>query len=99
MAVIVNITTAFQNRVKIKLRLDGILFLKVSRKETFTDRKVFYYHALKPFTTFIPKCSSRSSFPLKFFSEKEERPHLRAICLIFTEPITKAGSVNSQTHP
>lgn len=39
MAVIVNITTAFQNRVKIKLRLDGILFLKVSRKETFTNEK------------------------------------------------------------
>lgn len=66
MAVIVNITTAFQNRVKIKLRLDGILFLKVSRKETFTNRKVFYY-ALKSFTTFIPKCGSRCSFPLKFF--------------------------------
>ena len=75
MAVIVNIATAFQNRVKIKLRLDGILFLKVSRKETFTDRKVFYSHALKPFTTFIPKCGSRSSFPLKFFSEKEGRQY------------------------
>jgi len=67
MAVIVNITTAFQNRVKIKLHLDGIPFLKVSRKETFTNRRVFYYHALKFFTTFIPKCGSRSSFPLKIF--------------------------------
>ena len=32
MALIVNITTAFQNRVKIKLCLDGIPFLKVFRR-------------------------------------------------------------------
>lgn len=63
-AVIVNITTGFQNRVKIKLHLDSILLLKVSGKGIFTNGRALYYHARKFFTTVIPKSCTKKPFPL-----------------------------------